>query len=388
MDSIFRCLTYCFVLILFYSVALAQSSSDASATGISRAFNPAMSVNCLFDGMYTDQKKPVWDEIGLQPGLHYQEISIEMTSNVDVYLQSKVVTSAAEESGLAIEEAYISTLRMPIPVTIRGGKMFNTFGRHNLYHLHHMPFAEVPLIHQQVFGPDLRDVSIEASYLLPLDWYTDFTVGILNGDNNYLFHSDKQNAFAYLMHMDNLYDVTDEITLRVGGSYLLGERGLHHSDEFFSMVGSDTTEIFSHIWGADFHLKWRPLQYGRYRSFTLQAEYISARLKLNNNYSDHLHGFFIQGLGQIHLRWWLQARYGWFHRPDELHNFFPEPESLNYNNHTALEGDRISLSIAYVPTEFAAYRLQYNLFELNGSKEQQIVAQVNITIGSHPAHKY
>jgi hypothetical protein len=44
--------------------------------------------------------------------------------------------------------------------------------------------------------------------------------------------------------------------------------------------------------------------------------------------------------------------------------------------------------MAYVPTEFSAYRLQYNYLKFAEMKEQQIVLQVNVTIGSHPAHKY
>ena len=287
------------------TIGLAQSSADASATGISRAFNPAISVNCLFDGMASDKSAPIWDEAGLKPGLHYQEVSLEMTSNVDVYLQSKVTIAAEEESGLEVEEAYLTTLRMPIPVTIRGGKMLNSFGRHNLYHLHHMAFAEVPMILEQVFGPDLNETGIEASYFLPFDWYSDFTFGFLNGDNPYLFNSAKQEDFAYLFHLDNLYDLTDEICVRLGGSYLLGERGLSYPDESAVPVKADTTSISSHVWGVDFHLKWKPLQFGRYRTFILQGEYVNSKLSINNKFTKPLHGFFVQGLYKFNLNWWL-----------------------------------------------------------------------------------
>jgi hypothetical protein len=97
------------LLIIFFGTSplSAQVASDASATGISRAFNPAISVNCLFDAMQTSRSKPLWKELGLETGFHYQEISMEMTSNVDVYLQSKVVLCAEENTGVEVEEAYI-----------------------------------------------------------------------------------------------------------------------------------------------------------------------------------------------------------------------------------------------------------------------------------------
>ena len=381
-----------FLLIIFYSFWIsagkAQTVSDAAATGISRAFNPAISANCLFDGMASNRSSPLLEEWGLKTGLHYQEICLEMTSNVDVYLQSKIAIAAEEENGLEIEEAYLTTLRMPIPVIIRGGLMLNTFGRHNLYHLHHMAFAEPPMILEQVFGPDLNEMSIEASYLVPLDWYSDMTVGFLNGNNKNLFNSDANNDFAYLFHLDNMWDVSDEVSLRLGGSYLTGNRGRYYAGENRSVIGSDTSRIFSQIWGIDCHLKWKPLEYGRYRSFTLQGEYINARLNFDGQLTKPLHGFFLQTLGQVGLMWWLQARYDWFSRSKELQRFFSNPVNLKYNLEKDIYSQRISCSVAYVPTEFSAYRLQYNWIKLGSDTEQQILAQVNVTIGSHPAHKY
>jgi hypothetical protein len=374
------------IVFLCFSKLFAQVGSDASATGISRAFNPAISVNCLFDAMQTSRSEPLWDELGLKTGFHYQEICMEMTSNVDVYLQSKVVFSAEEENGLAVEEAYLTTLRMPLPVILRGGKMFNTFGKHNLYHLHHMAFAEVPMILDQIFGPALNEVGIEASYLVPASWYCDAIIGVLNGDNPYLFGSDKKFHFAYLSQIDNLWDLSDETTLRVGGSFLYGQKGLQYPDG--SRIPFNITGINSRVWGIDFHLKWKPLERGRYRSFTIQGEYLNSSLSINGKSTRPMQGFFLQILNKVRLRWWIQARYGWFNRPPELHDFFPEPVNFSFDKSTKLSGNRLSLSLAYVPTEFGAYRLQYNLLKLGTITEHQIIVQVNVTIGSHPAHKY
>lgn len=377
----------CF-LIVPAPVFAQEISTDASATGISRAFNPAISVNGLFWGMGSSEDDPLWPELGLVPGLHLQEMSLEVTSNVDIYFKAQAALSATETTGLEVEEFYLTTLQMPIPLTIRGGKMLNHFGQHNLLHLHHMAFAEPPMIHAQVFGPDLNELGMEASYLVPAPWYMDLTLGVLNGDNRFLFAGEEQDDYAYLVHLDNLWDLNDEITLRLGSSYLTGEKGLHYPDPARTPVAATIDEIVSEVWGADLQLKWRPLEHGRYRSFTLQGEYAAARLAIDRENSRPLSGAFVQALVQFQLRWWLQARYDWFARPASLHDFFPEPVTLTYNRGQDLYGDRYSLALAYVPTEFSAFRVQYNALRLGDNFEYQVIFQTSITIGSHPAHKY
>jgi hypothetical protein len=364
----------------------AQTSTDAAATGISRAFNPAISVNVLFSGMASNKEIPVWEESGVPQGMHLQAADVEITSNVDVYLQSRVVFGGNELDNVGIEEAFLTSLRMPIPIILRGGKMLCSFGRYNLYHIHHMAFAENPLILNYVFQSKLNEVGIEASYLLPLPWYSDLLFGFLNGNNEALFDNKKQGRFAYLAHYDNFWDLSDETTFRLGGSYLTGEKGLRYRNE--APFDSTINHITSHVWGLDFHLKWRPLQHGRYQSFVLEGEYVNTTLNIDSKWTDPLHGYYIQGLYQFDLFWWVQARYEWFNRSKDLYNFFPDPPELAVNNPNDFSGKRVSIAMAYVPTEFSAYRLQYNFLKFAEMKEQQIILQVNVTIGSHPAHKY
>ena len=364
----------------------AQTTTDAAATGISRAFNPAISANILLSGMASNRETPVWEDYGLSPGLHLQGADVALTANVDIYLQSMVVLGGSERENIGIEEAYLTSLSMPIPIILRGGKMLCTFGRYNLYHMHHMAFAENPLILNYIFQPKLNEVGIEASYLLPLPWYSDLLVGFLNGNNEALFNSDKQGDFAYLFHFDNFWDLSEETTFRLGTSYLIGNKGIDHTtaDPFDSTIN----QITSMIWGIDFHLKWKPLQFGRYYTFVLEGEYVNAALNRDHNMTGPLHGYYVQALYKFDLRWWVQARYEWFSRSKDLYYYFPSPPEIAVPNTEDFCGKRASLALAYVPTEFGAYRLQYNYLQYADIKEQQIMIQVNVTIGSHPAHKY
>ncbi len=204
--------------------------------------------------------------------------------------------------------------------------------------------------------------------------------------NEALFNSNMQGDFAYLGHFDNFWDLSDETTIRLGTSYLTGKRGLRYATEL--PFDSTINNITSIVWGLDFQLKWRPLEYGRYQSFIFEGEYVHAALDIDRKLTDPLHGYYIQGLYQFQLRWWVQARYEWFKRTKELYNFFPGPSEIAVEDHGDLSGDKLSVALAYVPTEFSAYRLQYNFLKISGINDQQIVIQVNVTIGSHPAHKY
>jgi hypothetical protein len=376
----------CACAVFWNNVMIAQTNSDASATGISRAFNPAISVNALFSGMGSDRSIPLWEESGPSIGLHCQAVDIEITSNVDVYLQSKVVFGASENEGLGLEEAYLTSLRMPIPMLLRGGMMLNTFGRYNLFHLHHMAFAENPLILNQIFGPKLREVGLEASYLLPLGWYSEMLAGVLNGNNRLLFDSNEAKQLAYLFHFDNFWEFSDETALRLGCSYLYGDKGLQYAEDI--PFDSTISKITSRTWGIDFHLKWKPLRYGRYRSLVIEGEYVNTTLNIDGQVTNPLHGYYVQSLYQFGLRWWLQGRYEWFNRAHELHYYFYSPAEINIDSSKDFTGNRISIALAYVPTEFSAYRLQYNRLQFAKHKEQQLILQVNVTIGSHPAHKY
>jgi hypothetical protein len=249
-----------------------------------------------------------------------------------------------------------------------------------------MAFTEPPMIHTQVFGPVLNEVGVEASYLLPLNWYSDLTFGLLNGDNETLFDSDSPRDLAYLVHYDNLWDVSDEISMRIGLSALTGNRGSSLPEPLGLDIRLES--IRSDVLGLDFFLKWRPLQFGRYRSMAFQGEYVHATLDMDGGRSDPLHGFFLQWLNQFKRIWWIQARYGWFERPADLRRFFTQPADLATTGMGDVSGQRFSASLALVPTDFSAYKIQYNLVDLYGNIEHQIIGQINVTIGSHPAHKY
>lgn len=82
-------------------------------------------------------------------------------------------------------------------------------------------------------------------------------------------------------------------------------------------------------------------------------------------------GFYSFIAAQVAQQWWVQARFAALGYPrgdggSRLH--------------------RASGLLAFVPTEFSAIRLQYSYF--HEGHVHQVLFQVNVTMGAHPAHGY
>jgi hypothetical protein len=135
----------------------------------------------------------------------------------------------------------------------------------------------------------------------------------------------------------------------------------------------------SQVWGADFQIKWRPPKLMRSRAMVLQSEYLEHKyFSADRSISDPENGYYVLGMAQVSRFFWLQARYDSLRRPDYQLN---SPDEERYR-------DRWSAAVAFVPTEFQAYKVEYSEVDLGNQTERLMLAQINFTIGSHPAHAY
>jgi hypothetical protein len=336
-------------------------TSGSTATGLSRAFNPAISINGLFLGSYTSREpgEEIKPGEGITTGIHIQEVEAQFSAFVDPYLRADVILALPEGKGIEVEEGYISTLNIP-SVIFRIGKFHDPFGKHNLLHTHQFPFIDPPLINERIFGEEgLTEVGVDASYLLKLPWFSEVRLDLLNGDNEVLFHSPKGGDLAYLAHFKNLWDLSDATTLELGESYVIGK------NEF---------EDISQAAGVDLTIKWRPPQRALYRAFIWQTEYLFAKKDPAGQTFDKVGGLYSLVQYQFARRWWIQGRYDFLGIPEAV------GEGKTY---------RVSSLLAFVPTEFSAFRIQYNYLKPEDEEGiHQVLAQVNFTIGSHPAHQY
>jgi len=350
--------------------ASAQSGGSTTATGTSRAFNPAISVNGLFLGMLTsraaeeheheaeleEEHGHAHQHDGPQEGLQVQEVEVQLTSFVDPYLKADIVLAMHGTEGIELEEGFVTTLGLPAGLTLKAGKFYADFGKHGPLHTHQFPFVDAPLVVTHLLGPHpLNEVGIGLSFLLPTFWYGEISAQVLNGDNP-IFDAEDGEDLAYLGHLKNFWDLSESTTLEMGGSYAWGKNRF---------------DGWSQLTGADLTIKWRPARQAIYRSLILQAEYLYAAQDHGAD-TEKMGGFYALAQYQFGRRWWAQGRYDLFGLPKE------EEE----------RDSRISALVAFVPSEFSSLRLQYSYVDDEGGDGNEFFLQYNFTIGSHPAHRY
>ena len=352
---------------------------DASITGISKAFNPAISVNGLFYGLVSSLSHPNLPGDDLETGLKVQEFEIAFDANVDPYLKATVIMSLPGGSGIELEEGYVTTLGLPYSLQARVGKMYEAFGLHNRLHTHAFPFLDPPLVNRAIFGPEgLNDTGVELSWLAPLPWFAEVRGGVYDGQNEFVFNGQKQEDLSYLGRFENLWDLGPSATLRLGGSYA---RGPHLLPGNTAMPATPATEVASEVWGGDAQIKWRPVNWTRKAAMQWQFEYMNHREWQGNHGSEPLDGYYSHLLVQVSRRWWVQGRYD----EDWQHQGY---WALSGPVAQTLEDHAWSGAVAYLPTEFQAYKLGYEARNDAGQVEYRYWLQLNVTVGSHPAHAY
>ena len=336
-------------------------SAFSTATGLSRTFNPAISVNGLFQGTYRSRENNVPDA-DVKTGVKVQEIELQFSANVDKWLSANI-RFTFEDDEFEIEEAFADVLLMN-RLALRAGQFFTHFGKHNLLHQHQYPFIDAPIINQEIFGEEgLLEVGAGLNYLVPVPWYSELIFEFLDGSNENVFDAPLNDDFAYLFHSKNLWDLDENTTLELGGSYVTGRNG--------ATGGAANSQ--SQAAGGNLTLKWKPAQRLRYQTLVWQSEYLGAWQETGPTTPDENKGGIYSYLQyQFRERWWVQGRYDYF----GLHR----SQGLN-------EKHRYTALAAYVPSEFSALRLQYSFLD-DIRDEHQLILQLNFSLGSHPAHLY
>ncbi len=342
--------------------------SSGKVRTVSRAFNPAISVNGLFLGGWASSVDAgnVFTGLNFENGFNFQEAEFRFTSDVDPYFKADMILAIDRAGNVELEEGFVTSNQLPGDIMPRGlslkiGKFFTEFGKHNLLHSHQFPFIDRPLVSQAIFGDEgLNEPAAGLNYLLPTPWFSEFAFQGMQGANSSLFvlSGDKSPQGAFLGHWTNFFDLSDESTLEFGNSYVGGRNS-----------GSG----YSQAIGVDLKVKWIPLTRAQDRTLIWQNEYIYSSIDQDNTARQENGGLYTSLQYRLSRLWWLQGRY----------DVLGIPNSREGVDH------KWTVLAALVPSEFSALRLQYSRTQQEqGEDIDQILLQLNYTIGSHPAHKY
>lgn len=316
-------------------------------------------------------------------GVNIQEAELQFYSDVDPYTRLSLLLSIHPEyeknkDGLISEkwiiqpeEAFAESNIIP-DMTLKIGKFKAAMGKHNQLHTHAFPFILAPLINLNLLGDEgLSDVGFSTAILLPVtNWFSEFTLQYLRGEGtNTEFSSPQPTDGVGVAHWKNLFDLSDSLTLELGASYAQGEN-----------LYKKTTSLA----GADLTFKWRPTEGGRYKSLLFATEYLQRTQAQTLVENEQGKGFASWLQYQFAERWAASYRYDYL----VVKNSF---NPANLPNDTV---NRHSVGLAYIPTEFSSYHLEYDqkassLMNPAGETiDKTIFLQANFTIGAHPSHSY
>lgn len=362
------------------------SSGDTTASGTSRAFNPAISLNSLFlghfvsgldEGAHEEEGEEHAEEghAHLDEGLSVQEIELQFTADIDPYSKADA-TIAYHDGEFELEEAFVSTHRLPAGLGLRAGRMYVPFSLENATHTHQLPFTQRSLILGAISEEGLADVGAELRYLTPAPFYLELRGGVFDGgmaeeheegeegaeehahEHAGPFAAPEGTDLAYHAGVASLWDLSESTTFALDGGYLFGKNGL-----------SEDNSTYTHIYSGAATLRWKPTRRTVYRGFRARAEYTYVDAEEEDE-THEISGWNTYAQFQFARRWWVQARYDLF---------------------DAGQGDdqwRAGGSIAFVPSEFQSIRLEVSQVDTHEDTYTEFFLQYNVTIGSHPAHRY
>lgn len=362
-------------------------------------------MNISFDGLFAAAGSTAKDlerlETGghdpIQRGFTVQNLEVVFEGAIDPYFkgQSNIIFQIDKdgESFLEVEEAYLTSMSLPLNLQAKAGTFFTEFGRLNQFHPHVWDFADQPLINGRFFGPDgMRNPGARLSWLAPTSNYTElfFTVQNSQGETvrSFRFEEDGVGLFGreavetrvrsmedllYVPRIATSFDITEEQTVLLGASAAFGPNS----------TGRDKNTL---IYGIDMFWKWKSkYAAGGFPFVAWQTEVMARRFEAGADVNAGLPNEIMNNWGTYsQVLWGFKKRWVAGLRGDYVDGEEEATDPLGF------ERWRLSPNITFYPSEFSKIRLQYNYDNIlgNDSTEHSVFLQFEFLLGSHGAHKF
>ncbi|MBM4054826.1 MAG: hypothetical protein FJ264_09180 [Planctomycetes bacterium] len=374
-------------------------------------------MNISFDGLFAAAGSTA-EELGSlssgghdpnQRGFTVQNLETTFDGAVDPYFkgQASIVFQIDQdgESLIEVEEAFLTSMSLPLNLQAKAGTFFTEFGRLNPFHPHAWDFADQPLVNGRFLGPDgLRGPGARLSWLAPTSNYTElfFTVQDSQGETAYSFRNDdalfgreavetsvrSMEDMLYTQRVTTSFDVTDETTVLLGASSAFGPNS----------TGRDKDTI---VYGLDMFWKWKSsYASGGFPFVTWQTEVMGRRFEAGEDADAGLSNETLNNWGAYsQIAWGFKKRWVAGFRVDyvdglkEFEGHEEEEEEEGHHHHgegLGFERLRFSPNLTFYSSEFSKIRLQYNFDDIlgNDTSEHTVVLQFEFLLGSHGAHKF
>jgi hypothetical protein len=359
------------------------ASADASAVaGRPSSMNPDLSLILDVAGAYFSKDR---FETGAhdpdQTGFNLQQLELHAGANVDPYfrLDGNVVFRT---DGIDLEEAYGTTLGLPLGLQARFGQFLHRFGRINPTHPHSWDFVDQPLAIGRVFGSEGgRGLGAELSWLTPLPWYVEVVGTALHATGASTARSfygsedpgvSSLKDLLYVTALKQFFPLSDDWSLSWGLSGAFGPN---------STGPGNRTNVF----GTDVYVKYRPITHGSFTIVSLQSEWLyrlrdvpDMRLQDVSSYTQLFYRFA--------ERWGVAARHD-YGSAAFTSGGSPVVDPLDPEWDQARH--RLGANVTFWPTEFSRLRLQASR-DISGSPGDgwAVFLAVELVAGAHGAHAF
>jgi len=330
------------------------------ASASAKALNPDISVIGDFIG------KAGGNSVQPTPSLEMHESEVGFQAIIDPYARGDFFISFGE-SGVNLEEGYITFTALPAGIVARVGKMRSVFGKVNMMHNHVLPWVDRPLVTNNLVGGEdgIDDAGVSISRIIPAPkgLFLEATGQVFRGDSGTddspVFHASRDSDVSAVAHLRSYADINESTNIDIGLSYARGHNELG-------------TDFLTQLYGIDATLRWKPLRRSIYHSFVGRGEFIwSQRQQVPTE--QRAFGFYTSADYQLGRRWFLGGRYDLSDRS-------------RFANLTDKGG---SLVLTYWPSEFSQIRGQYrHTSYADNISANELFMQVIFSLGAHGAHPF
>ena len=352
-------------------------------------------------------------------GFSLQQLELSINGTIDDLFDAQANIIFTEEA-VELEEAYMTTRSLPYNLQLKAGYYLTEFGIINSQHVHSWDFVDQPIINTRLFGAEgMRDAGVRLSWLAPTSWYSEFMVGVQNSDGDRMIsfrgeghshgedgHDEEEeehhfeegiagrpvnesethalNDLVWSGRWVNSFDLSEDTTLRLGASGLLGN----------NHTGGETK-----IYGADVKLVIDNKELGRpewvFQGEIMKRKYETDAVTIEEDMdaftlpSDEVDdwGFYVQAIKALDKKWGIGVRYEYVSGSGD--NFEEEERVDRDTVFERSDRSRISPMLVYQHSEFTKLRLQYNMEDSDAEGDADTLwLGVEVILGSHPAHNF
>ena len=311
--------------------------------------------------------------------LEMHESEVGLQAIIDPYARADAFISFGE-TGVNVEEAYVTFTSLPAGLLLKVGKMRAEFGKVNTIHNHALSFIDRPLVTNNLVGGEdgIDDAGFSLSRFLPApkDWFFQGTAQVFRGDSDDLFQATRRQDLSVVGHLRAYRDLSESTNLDLGVSYARG-----HNNAGVG-TGFDPSRFLTNLYSVDATLRWKPLRRAIYHSFLFRNEFFwSARDQVSPAaflQTEHAFGLYSDAEYRANRRWTIGGR------------FDRSGHAANAN----LTDTGFSAILTYWPSEFSQIRGQYRFGHLadpvttNYSNANEFLFQFLFVMGAHGAHLF